>query len=136
EVLVTGVFDVEGAIGLHAGVRESRGQVPVGALVREVLARGVLFAEGRFQPRARLGGPADVAEVDDAMVVQRAVLHLPVGLDHLDAVESLGGWRVVATGIQVGGRVDRRAILQQQHLARAPRRRGAYADAGAAAEDV
>src|SRR5690606_11424228 len=45
EVLVMRVFHVEGAVGLQAAVGERRGQIAIGALVREMLTGAVLVAE-------------------------------------------------------------------------------------------
>ena len=110
-------FHVEGAVGLFAGVAEDHAQRAFRAAVADVALARTLVAGGQFNTGLWLGSWPQVAEVDDAVIVQRTMNDLPGALEHLDLFQALQRRRVVGAGIEIGAVVDGGAVLQQQHLA-------------------
>src|SRR5690606_26248902 len=127
EIVELVFFDIEGAVAFASGVGEHHAHAAFGTPVHDVLQTAVQVAAGQLYAGFRLGRGAQVAEVDDAVVVQWAVDDLTGALEHLNLLQTLHGWRVVGAGVQIGAVVERRAVFEQQHLARAPGRCAAYA---------
>ena len=85
-------------------------------------------ADGRADDRLVGSEWRQVARVDDAEVVVGAVGD-DRAADDLDALHALDRRPVVHRRVEPQGQVDGVAVLHDQHLARAPRRRAAQADA-------
>ena len=104
--------------------------------MHDVTLERALTAGAELDGGLRRFGGLLVAEVDDAVVVERAVQHVPRALEHVHPLEAFDRRRVVRARIDVGRAVDRYAVLQQQGLARSPGRRTAHRNARAAPEHV
>jgi len=76
-----------------------------------------------------------IAEVDDAMVIERAVRDHRAA-QHFDAVEAIDRRRVMHGWINPNAQIDRLAVFHMQDLAATARRRPAHTDATVTAKAV
>ena len=104
-------------------------------IVADLLVGIVRVAEHALNYGSRGAERIEVLEVDDTVVVERAVGD-DRAAQHLDILHAVCRRRVMGRGIEVAREVDRSAVLHDEHLARAAEVRAADADAGMMAETV
>ena len=76
-----------------------------------------------------------ISEVDDAVIVQRPVVHDRT-LQDVDAFDAVHRRRVMRARVEIGREIDRNAVLHDEDLARPAVRRPPQADAGVPPETV
>jgi hypothetical protein len=120
---------IEHAVGIDPRVGHDETNRSGRPAVEHVPPHGALRAECRIQYGLGLEGRPAGTEVDDAVVVERPVHDLAGALQHVDLLEPFDRGRVVSRRIEIGRRIDRHAVLEQQHTARPTRLTAPDADA-------